>query len=130
MLRQMRIFYTKSNRLLRLFHCCSTDVKLALFRSYMYCARFYCLFLWIHYKKSTHSKLRVASNNVYRRILKLPPRSSASTMYAVNHIDSFEILVRKRVVGFTKRLKVSKNSISSCIDNSWKNKFSHLACMD
>ena len=121
MLRQMRVFYTKANRLLRLFHCCSTDVKLALFRSY--CACFYCPFLWTHYKKSTHSKLRVAFNNVHRRILKLPPRSSASTMYAVNHIDSFEILIRKRVVGFIERLKVSNNSIISCIDNSWKMKF-------
>ena len=36
-LRQMRILYTMSNRLLRLFHCCSTDVKLALFRSYCAC---------------------------------------------------------------------------------------------
>ena len=42
MLRQMRVFYTKADRLLRLFHCCSTDVKLALFRSY--CACFYCPF--------------------------------------------------------------------------------------
>ena len=41
-------------------------------------------------------------------------------MYAVNHIDSLEILIRKRVVGFTERLKVSNNSIISCIDNSWK----------
>ena len=40
-------------------------------------------------------------------------------MYAVNHIDSFEILIRKRVVGFIERLKVSNNSIISCIDNSW-----------
>ena len=73
---------------------------------------------------SPHSKLRVAFNNVYHRILKLPLRSrSASTMYAVNHIDSFEILVRKRVVDFTERLKVSENSIISCIDNSWKMKF-------
>ena len=84
MLRQIRVFYTKANRLLRLFHCCSTDVKLALFRSY--CACFYCHFLLIHYMKSTHSKLRVAFNNVHRRILKLPLRSSASTMHAVNHI--------------------------------------------
>ena len=116
MLRQMRILYTKSNGLLRLFHCCSIDVKLALFRSY--CTCFYYPFLWTHYKKSTHSKLRVAFNNVYRRILKLPPRSSASTMYAVNHIDSFEILVRKRVVGFTERLKVSENLIISIMENA------------
>ena len=27
-------------------------------------------------------------------------------MYAVNHIDSFEILIRKRVVGFIERLKL------------------------
>ena len=72
MLRQMRVFYTKANRLLRLFHCCSTDVRRALFRSY--CACFYSPFLWIYYKKSTHSKLRVAFNNVHRRILKLPPK--------------------------------------------------------
>ena len=38
-------------------------------------------------------------------------------MYAVNHIDRFESLVRKRVVGFTERLKVCENSIVSCIDN-------------
>ena len=66
MLKQLRILYTKSNRILRLFNCCSIDVKLVLFRSY--CACFYCPHLWTHYKKSTHSKLRVAFNNVYRRI--------------------------------------------------------------
>ena len=121
MLRQLRILYTKSNRILRLFNCCSIDVKLTLFRSN--CACFYCPYLWTHYKKSTHSKLRVAFNNVYRRILKLPPRSSASTMYTVNHIDSFEVLVRKRVAGFIERLKDSNKSIIFCIDNSWKMKF-------
>ena len=99
----MRILYTKSNRLLRLFHCCSTDVKLTLFRSY--CTCFYCPFLWTHYKKSTHSKLRVAFNNVYRRILKLPPRSSASTMYAVNHIDSFEIFSSKTCSWFYQTIE-------------------------
>ena len=44
-------------------------------------------------------------------------------MYAVNHMDSFEILVRKRVVGFIDRFKVRNNSIISWIDNSWKMKF-------
>ena len=37
MLRQMKVFYTKANRLLRLFHCCSTDVNLTIFRSYCSC---------------------------------------------------------------------------------------------
>ena len=43
-LRQMRILRTKSNRLSLLFHCCTTDVKLDLFRSY--CACFYRLFFY------------------------------------------------------------------------------------
>ena len=37
MLRQMRILYTKSNRLFRLFHCCLTDVKLPLVCGYYAC---------------------------------------------------------------------------------------------
>ena len=65
----------------------------------------------------------VAFNNVHRRILKLPPKQCQHYMYAVNHMDSFEILVRKRVVGFIDRFKVSNNSIISWIDNSWKMKF-------
>ena len=100
---------------------CSADVKIALFRSY--CTCFYCPFLWTHYKKSTHSKLRVAFNNVYRRILKLPPRSRASTMYAINHIDSFEVLLRKRIFGFTERLYNYENTIIKCINNSWVLRF-------
>ena len=58
LLRQLRLLYIKSSRLLRLFYNCSTDVKIALFRSY--CSCFHCPFLWTHYKKSTHSKLRLA----------------------------------------------------------------------
>ena len=46
-------------------------------------------------------------NNVYRRIVKLPPRSIASAMYANNtcSIDSFKTLLRKRTCGFIERLK-------------------------
>ena len=72
-------------------------------------------FLWTHYQKSTHSKLRVAFSNAYRCILKLSPSSSANTMYTVNHIDSFEIFVRKRVACFIERLRVSKDVIISSI---------------
>ena len=43
----------------------------------------------------TFSKLRVAFNNVYRRILGLPTWSSASEMYASHNIGIFEALLRK-----------------------------------
>ena len=51
MLRQMRNLYIRSNKLLRTFHYCSSDVKLELFKSY--CTSFYCCYLWTAYKKST-----------------------------------------------------------------------------
>ena len=44
-------------------------------------------------------------------------------MYAVNHIASFEILVRKHLVGFIERLKYGHNSVIFCIDKSRKMKF-------
>ena len=105
------MLYIKLNRLLRLLYHCSTDVKIALFRRY--CTCFYCPFLWTHYKKSTHIKLRVAFNNVYRRILKLPPQ------YAVNNIDSFKVLIRKRIFGFTQRVNNCENAITKYNNNSW-----------
>ena len=59
MIRQMRLLYAKSNKLLRIFSHCTTDVKLVLFDSY--CRSLYCPFLWTDYTKRTFSKLRVST---------------------------------------------------------------------
>ena len=67
MLRQMRTLYIRSNKLLRTFYYCSTDVKLELFKSY--CTPFYCCYLWTAYKKSTFDRFLVTFNNAYRRVL-------------------------------------------------------------
>ena len=37
-------------------------------------------------------------------------------MSEVNHIDSFENLVKKRIVGFIERLKYSNNFIIFCVN--------------
>ena len=42
MIRQMRLWYAKSNKLLRIFSNCTTDVKRVIF--YSYCTSLYCLF--------------------------------------------------------------------------------------
>ena len=90
MLRQLRSLYAKANRITRMFQYCTVDVKLLLIKSY--CTSFYCGYLWSDYKASTFSKLRVAFNNVYRRVLGLPQWSSASGMYATHNIENFEAL--------------------------------------
>ena len=61
-LKQMRMLYCRSNRLVRLFNKCSKPVLLEL----CFCTIFYCPYFWTNYKKTTLSKIRVAYNNVYQ----------------------------------------------------------------
>ena len=117
MLRQMRTLYIRSNKLLRTFHYCSTNVKLELFKSY--CTSFYCCYLFTAYKKSTFDKLRVAFNNAYRRVLSQPWRCSASAMYANFGINNIEGTIRKSTFGFIQRLARRTNSLIVTIEKSW-----------
>ena len=64
-----------------------------------------------HNKKATFSKLRVAYNNVYREILGLCRRSSASETFVTNNILNFEALMKKSIFAFTSHLSISNNAI-------------------
>ena len=65
--KQMRMLYCRSNRLVRLFNKCSKPVLLELCRSFY--TVFYCPYFWTHYEEATFSMIRVAYNNVHRKIL-------------------------------------------------------------
>ena len=121
MLRQMRMLYARSNRLVRLFHSCSRNVLIELGRSF--CGSFYCSYLWTHYNKASFSKIRVAYNDLYRKILHVSRRSSASAMFVNNHIPTFECLIRRDIFSFTSRLKVSTNKLINTIENCWLLKY-------
>ena len=95
MLRQMRTLYARSNRIIRMFHNSSVKVLIELGRSF--CGSFYCSYLWSQYNMSCFCKIRVAYNNLYRKILHVPPRSSASKMFVDNNIPNFEALLIEEV---------------------------------
>ena len=76
MIRQMRTLYARSNRIIRVFHNCSSKVLIELGRSF--CGSFYCSYIWSRYNKSSFSKIRVAYNILSRKILHVSPRRSAS----------------------------------------------------
>ena len=117
--RQMRSVYARNNRILRLFSHCSIYVKIVLFDSY--CTP---LYLWTDYRKTSFSKIRVAFNNAYRRILGLSNRSSARAMYAnYNNICNFETTLRKNIYNFIQRLENCTNSIIQVLVQSWHTKF-------
>ena len=70
MLRQMRLLYCRSNKLI---------VN---------------IFLTQH-KNPTFSKFRASYNNVYRKIFGLKRLSSAIEMFALSNISNFKALMRK-----------------------------------
>ena len=99
MLRQMRTLYARSNRIIRIFHNCNTKVLIELGRSF--CGSFFCSYLWSQYNKSSFTKIRVAYNNLYRKILHVSPRSIASKMFVDNNIPNFGALLRKEMFSIT-----------------------------
>ena len=58
-------------------------------------------------------------NNVYRNVLGLKQRSSASEMFVLNNISNFEAVMRKSIFAFTTCLSNSKNAIICTIQKSW-----------
>ena len=83
-LKQMRMLYCRSNRLVRLLNKCSKPVLFELCRSF--CTIFYCPYFWTNYKKT----ILFAYNNVYRKILGVSRRSSANAMFVTNDIPNLE----------------------------------------
>ena len=54
----------------------------------------YCSQIWVNFKKSTYAKLKVAYNNMHRRILGYNRWDSASNMFVSNAIDNFDASLR------------------------------------
>ena len=112
-LKQMRMLYCRSNRLVRLFNKCSIPVLLELCRSF--CTVFCCPYFWTNHKKTTLSKIRVAYNNVYR-ILDVSRRSSASAMFVTSEIPNFGAFLRKSII--TSRMSFSRNNLFCAMEQS------------
>ena len=107
--RQKRKIYAQGNTLIRKFYMCSLNVKIQLFRSY--CTSFYCSHLWWNHKQSVMKRLVIAHNDVFRILLSLPRRTSASQLFVSHNVPSCNMILRKQVYGFSNRLDMSSNAI-------------------
>lgn len=63
-------------------------------------------------------RLRVAFNNVFRIFMCIDRRASISAAFLQKHVHHFNVLQRKIVFGFRKRLLNSGNSIVKAIVHS------------
>ena len=111
------------------FSHCPIDVKLLLIKCC--CTSFYYGYMWSDYKKTMYSKLRVGFNNVFRRVLGLSCRSSASTIYTTHNIINMNPITNGSTAqeinlhyNFIERFMDSSNMIINTLMNSWYIRFS------
>ena len=105
--RQIRSNYSRGNMLIRNFRSCTIEVKIKLFKTYMY--NMYCSSLWCDFSKSIFNKLKVSYNNVFRIFLNYHRCSSASEMFVTNNTRSFNEMVRNIYCTIERRLTLSSN---------------------
>jgi len=113
MKREMRSIYARGNLLIRKFGKCNSEVKLHLFKTY--CSNFYCSQLWCFYNKSMYKKIKVAYNNVFRKLCNVKGICSISQLFVFSNIDPFEVIVRKSKVSLQGRLMKSTNTIVATV---------------
>ena len=114
MLGQMKLLYCISNCLvMRHLIKCSKCRK--------FCTTFHSCYFVPQHKNATFSKFRVVLvyNYVYRKILSLCRRSSASKKFAANNTCKIKVLMKKSFFAFVSRLLVSNNAIICTIQKSW-----------
>ncbi|XP_063827227.1 uncharacterized protein LOC135076736 [Ostrinia nubilalis] len=74
--------------------------------------------LWTNYTKKAYSALRVQYNNAFRALLRLPRFCSASAMFALAGVDSFEAIMRKKCASLLHRVRGSCHSVLKEIADS------------
>ena len=101
---------------------CIVQIMLSLNCFLSFCSNMYCSHLWSSFKKSSFNKVRVAYNNCFRMLFKLPRSCSASHMFVYNSVLSFGELLRKSVYNSSHNYLVTKaleryfiHQLASCV---------------
>ena len=114
--RQIRKTYAEGNALITNFRCCSTDVKVQLFKSL--CTCFYTPQLWSSFKKSVFSKLSIAYHCVFKKLMSISKYESNSICFVNFFTPTFQEIMRKHTYSFMQRLLGSNNTFVVALQGS------------
>ena len=103
----------QSNTLRQKFHMCSTVVKVKLFTAYF--SNVYMCALWVNFRKTAFHQFKVAYNNSYRILNRLPMRCSASSMFASDNVNSSTCVIRRSIYSLMTRIDTSLHPIVKSI---------------
>ena len=116
MRKEMRKLCYRGNCLVRTFNFCTNDVKSTLFKSY--CYSLYCSSLWSCFKRATFQRLKVNYNNIMRRLMQVPPFSSASFLFGSLGVKTVQELIRTNQYSLMRRIESSANSLIVLLNSS------------
>ena len=112
----MKSLYRNGNLLTKRFMPCSVDVKERLFKAF--CYGLYGVHLWHTYSKRQYKRCIVAYNDIFRKLFFYKRGDSISSATVLHSIDTFNILRRRLIFSFIKRVVKSENKIIRCLCNS------------
>ena len=116
MTKQLRLLYVRGNTLVRKFGKCSRDVLITLYRAY--CANFYNISLWSNFSRHMYNKVKVACNNVCRKLFRYSRRDSARAMFMNLRCDNFDVIYRKSIYSFMTRMSSCANQIVQALNST------------
>ena len=114
--RETRNLYIRGNTIIRKFHYVNAEIKCAFFKSY--CYPLYTCSLWSKYRQSSINRLRVAYNNIMRKLLGLPQWHSARTLFVSLNIRSFYETIRTSSYSLMQRVLHCQNGVVQTMLNS------------
>ena len=114
--RQIRSTYTQGNAIISRFKSCSRNVKIQLFKTY--CYNLYNCQLWCSYTCALWKRMKVAYNNVFRRLLDIKRGGSVSHEYVNANVNGFDTVLRKSMWSMYTRLLKSDNVLIKNIISS------------
>ena len=104
---QVRATYARGNVLISRFRKCTDDIKVKLFKTF--CNSFYGCNIWVNYHVQAMRKLRSAYGRIFRNLLNIKDRGITKMKMVEMCVDPVEVIIRKNVGSFYKRVFDSNN---------------------
>ena len=99
----------RGNMIIRKMKPCSNEIKCLMFKTY--CYGIYGAALWSTFTGVVMNRLRVNYNNILRRLMNVPPWSSASELFVSHHLRGFAEQRRACSYNLMQRVLQSPNTL-------------------
>ena len=114
--KRVRSIYAAGNTLISNFRKCDESTKILMFKTY--CYNVYGMSLWSSYRVTSHARIKIAHNDIFRTLMNVPRFDSASSLFVQKGVNNMDVLLRNSMYSLMDRLLCSSNSLVEALCNS------------